>query len=244
MINGTSATIARPNSPSRMPPPNRSAWALGGFANIRTTTSAKTEAAPVMVAVRFTKIPQLNLRVWSCLPQQTATSRSVWPLEIVNQVDLAKTGRGPAEHDQRRLRDGRRLGIKNFFQSLRHRRRAIRQRNASDWRFEAVERLLGRESGDFADDAAHLPACIGHDEAAGLLDRCENGRFVQRADRTEIDDFERGSVVGSVLGGPERLDCHERGRDNGDVGSSPDDIGLTDRHDERVLGNLALKNEQ
>src|SRR5450432_1797465 len=99
IVSGTSATMARPNNPSRQPPVKRRTFASGGFARIRTTASATAAAAHTSMADLFGALrgfagdwlaasfivqrpDRLNERT-SFFPRHALQHRSVRSLEIV-----------------------------------------------------------------------------------------------------------------------------------------------------------------
>src|SRR5436309_3520477 len=104
-------------------------FAPGGFARIRTTASATAAAALASITDLLGR-PRTTVLDWLAasfiasrpdrqngsmpLPRPALQHGSVRSLEIVHQIDLAEAGRGPAEHDQRCLGDGRSLWIEHL----------------------------------------------------------------------------------------------------------------------------------
>jgi hypothetical protein len=103
-----------------------------------------------------------------------------------------------------------------------------------------VEHVLHGESENLRGNTEHGVSGLDSDEALGLADGLDDGLDVEGLDGTEVDDLTLDTVLLlEVLGGDEGLSDTAGEGDDGNVGSSTLNLGLSDGNDEVVgLGLL------
>ena len=96
---------------------------------------------------------------------------------------------------------------------------------------EVPEGLLGDDGRHLGADAEADVVLVDDEAAAGLGDRRQHGVAVERADRAQVDDLDRGAVlVGDDLGRLEAQVAVQAVGDDGEVVAWPGDLGQPDRH--------------
>jgi len=112
--------------------------------------------------------------------------------------------------------------------------------DADERAVEIVEGFFEEDGGNFAGDATGLGVFMNDEALIGFLDGSEDGFFVERHKRAEIDDFRLNAFFGEGVGGFER-DVHHGGvGEDGEVLPFPANDGFAKRNGVVIGGNFFL----
>ena len=113
------------------------------------------------------------------------------------------------------------------------RHRDGRRADAADRHAQDVVELLARPRGDLGAGAEVLDGLVDDEQPAGALGRAQDRLHVERDERAQVDDLERGR---GLLGRLQALAQHLAPGDDGDVVAGARDARLAER--QRILAGL------
>src|SRR5713101_5945032 len=115
--------------------------------------------------------------------------------------------------------------------------RHLRAAQPADRGVQVVEAALLHAGGDLGGHAVGRPALLDHQAARSAPNRLDDGRPVDGANRTEVDDLGVDVLFFQLLGGLVGEHGHPRDADDRDVGPGPPNRGLADGSRVVTVGN-------
>src|SRR5487761_326942 len=132
------------------------------------------------------------------------------------------------------------VGQKALFKRRRERYRRVLCRDAQNRPVQILERAFARDRRDFSRDAAGARVLVNDQQLVRFFHRLQNGFFVERQQRPQIDDFRLDSLFRQFLGGFERRVHHRRVRHNRQVAPLAPHNRFPDRNRIILGGQLFL----
>ena len=134
--------------------------------------------------------------------------------------------------------DGVGLGEAHFLEAESVRGRNISASDTDGGGGQVVESIFHSHGKEFGTDTVHGETRFDSHQAAGLLDRLDDGLNIERLDGSQVDNFGVDAVLLLQLGGGiEGQSDAAREGDDGQVLTRTLNLGLSDRKDEVVLAS-------